>query len=76
MIALRNWHWSRWLRLGIGLAFIGQGIASGEAFAFGAGAFFSMQAILNTGCCFAGNCAPAPARKTMTENELTYHEVK
>lgn len=74
MIALRNWHWSRWLRLGIGLAFIGQGFASGEAFAFGAGAFFSIQAILNTGCCFAGSCAPG--RKTMTENELTYHEVK
>ncbi|MBK6343957.1 MAG: hypothetical protein IPF41_15610 [Flavobacteriales bacterium] len=55
---------------------MGQGIASGEAFAFGAGAFFSMQAILNTGCCFAGSCTPEPAREPIIDNELTYHEVK
>lgn len=74
MIALRNWHWSRWLRLGIGLAFIGQGIADGEAFAFAAGAFFSLQAILNAGCCVTESCTPA--RSTMSDNDITYHEVK
>ena len=76
MTALRQWHWTRWLRLGVGSAFMGQGIANGEAFAFGAGAFFSLQAILNTGCCFAGSCTPEPAREPIIDNELTYHEVK
>ncbi|MBK9147748.1 MAG: hypothetical protein IPM12_08015 [Flavobacteriales bacterium] len=76
MTALRHWPWTRWLRLGIGLAFIGQGFASSEAFALGAGAFFSMQAILNTGCCFVGSCTPVPAREPINDNELTYHEVK
>ncbi|MBK7944087.1 MAG: hypothetical protein IPJ85_01715 [Flavobacteriales bacterium] len=74
--ALLQWHWSRWLRLLVGLAFIGEGIASGDAFAFGAGAFFGLQAVLNSGCCFAGTCAPSPARKTNGNEELTYHEIK
>lgn len=74
--AIFQWHWSRWLRLLLGLAFIGQGIASGDAFAYGAGAFFGLQAILNTGCCFAGACAPSKARKSGSDDELTYHEIK
>lgn len=73
---LRHWHWTRWLRLVTGAAFVGQGIASGDAFAYGAGAFFGLQAILNTGCCFAGTCAPAPVRKAATNDELTYQEIK
>jgi hypothetical protein len=73
--ALLRWHWSRWLRLLAGLAFLGQGFASGDAFAYGAGAFFSLQAILNTGC-FAGTCTPAPAQGTGKNDELTYHEIK
>lgn len=71
-----QWHWSRWLRLLVGLAFIGQGRASGDAFAFGAGAFFGSQALLNIGCCFASTCAPSPALKTSNKEEPTYHEIK
>jgi hypothetical protein len=73
--ALLQWHWSRWLRLLAGMAFLGQGFASGDAFAYGAGAFFSLQAILNTGC-FAGTCAPTPARAASKDDEPTYQEIK
>ncbi|MFN3875079.1 MAG: hypothetical protein ACK4L7_04110 [Flavobacteriales bacterium] len=76
LMALRRWHWTRWLRMGMGAAFVGQGIASGDAFAYGAGAFFGLQAILNTGCCFAGTCAPAPARKSAANDGLTYPEIE
>lgn len=76
MSALRQWHWTRWLRLLAGAAFTGQGIATGDAFAYGAGAFFGLQALLNTGCFFAPSCAPSPMRKAATNDDLTYQEIK
>lgn len=72
---LAHWHGARWLQLAMGVAFLGQGIASGDALAYGAGAFFGLQALLNTGCCAAaGSCAvprqPSAASPQAPEKDL------
>lgn len=72
-----NWHFMRWLRLGLGL-FVGyQALVLHDAFAGIIAALFLFQAITNTGCCGAGGCA-VPGKKVETKeaNEITYEEVK
>lgn len=69
MNTLLQWHWMRWLRLLAALAFLGQGIASSDPIAYGAAAFFGIQAVLNTGCCAVGSCATPPIRNTKTATD-------
>jgi hypothetical protein len=59
MIAsLRRWHWSRWLRAGMAVAFIGQGWSGHDPMAFLIGGFFGVQALFDLGCGMNGCRAP------------------
>lgn len=65
----------RWLRLLAAIAFLGQGLASGDAVAYWAAAFFGVQAMLNIGCCAVGSCSTTPARKEVPTYEPTYQRI-
>ena len=40
-----RWNWLRWLRLGLGVAFLIEGWRSGSGFAYAIGALFAMQGV-------------------------------
>lgn len=52
-----NWHFRRWLRLGIGLYAAVEAIQRHDIFLGLLSAFLLIQAFTNTGCCGAGGCA-------------------
>jgi hypothetical protein len=54
---LKNWHFVRWLRLGLGLFLIYQSVVGNDHIIGFFGAFLLFQAATNTGCGPSG-CAP------------------
>ncbi len=72
-----NWHFMRWLRLGLGI-FIGvQAIQMHDTFSGFIAAFFLFQAVTNTGCCGASGCAvPQAPAKTNDLDTVDYVEVQ
>ena len=74
---LSNWHFMRWLRLGIGL-FVGyQGVIAHDALAGFIAAFLLFQAVSNTGCGGVGGCAvPTTKKKDSTVEDVEFEEVK
>lgn len=76
MSALRNWHWTRWLRAAIAGAFLAQGVASGDTMAYAIGAFFGIQAIFNVGCFGVGTCVPATSATNDKNKDITYQEIQ
>lgn len=76
MSTLRAWHWSRWLRAGIAVAFLGQGFATGDTMAYAFGAILGLQAIFNMGCSLNSGCAAPVNKATEQETEITYQEIR
>jgi hypothetical protein len=74
---LQNWHFMRWLRLGLGI-FIGiQAIQMHHPISGFIAAFFIFQSLTNTGCC--GSSCNTNYVKTTNANkieEIEYEEVK
>jgi hypothetical protein len=59
-----NWHFSRWLRLGMGLFMLMWSIQTGD---WGIAAFaglFIFMSLTNSGCCGAQVCAIPNRKKT------------
>lgn len=59
-----NWHFARWLRLGMGLFMLAWGIQTSD---WGISAFaglFIIMALTNRGCCGAQGCAIPNRKKT------------
>lgn len=54
---LTGWNFMRLLRLGIGIYFAVQAVATLELFSGIIAVFFLYQAIANTGCCGVNDCA-------------------
>lgn len=74
---LTNWHFMRWLRLGIGLAIAVQSIISHEPIAGAIAALFLFQAVTNTGCGGANGCAVPTTRSKVNKVEnVEFEEVK
>ena len=76
---LRNWHFMRWLRLGIGLFLSWQMVRHPDIFTGLIAGVFLFQAITNTGCCAASGCAaPETGSKAATnaDEEPVYEEIK
>jgi len=57
-----NWHFRRWLRLGLGIVAATQAIQLHDIVLGLLAAFLLFQALTNTGCCGGGACA-VPSRK-------------
>lgn len=73
---LRNWNFSRALRLVLAGAFLGAAVTSGEWIAYVVAAVFGLQAIFNVGCCGSACAAPRVNRKTTgLVQETDYEEV-
>lgn len=64
-----GWNFMRFLRLGIGIYFAVQAVATLEIFSGFIAAFFLYQAISNTGCCGASGCAVPNAKNNVDNPE-------
>ena len=70
-----NWSLMRFLRLGMGIAILGQAvIAKDMLFAF-AGTIFTAMPVFNVGCCGTAGCAAKPKKNSDTIKEIIYEEV-
>jgi hypothetical protein len=71
-----NWHFMRWLRLGLGLFVAVQAIQHHDALAGLIACFFLFQAITNTGCCGTQGCAvPTPSKKDIKPEDVEFEEI-
>lgn len=76
MVQGRKWDVGRWLRLGIGIWIISQGISSGNGLLIAMGAVFTLMPLLNVGCCGSGSCA-VPQRKSIHDVEdVRFEEIR
>ncbi len=74
---LTNWHFMRWLRLGLGLMAGVQAIQLHDSLAGFVSIFFLFQAVTNTGCCGSTVCvAPQETTSKKEDVEIQYEEVK
>lgn len=55
-LLLTGWHPMRWLRLGLSIAFIANGIYAADKIIIAMGGFLLFQAAFNTGCCGTAAC--------------------
>ena len=62
-----GWNIMRFLRFGMGIFFIIQGIQMQNILMSLAGGFFFLTSVANVGCCGAGNCS-VPANKQVFDN--------
>jgi len=60
-----DWHFMRWLRLGLGIVAAVQAIIFHDTLLGFLSAFLLFQTVTNTGCCGAGACA-VPKQKMGT----------
>lgn len=63
-ILFTNWHFMRWVRLGLGIFISVQAIQSHDIILGLLAAFFIFQAITNIGCCGAKGCAVPQSKST------------
>ena len=72
-----NWGAARWIRLLIAVVFLMAGISSGDTVAYAASFFFTLQAVLNIGCCGSA-CSTTRQGDTSATNgtDIVYEEVR
>lgn len=72
-----NWHFMRWLRLGLGIFIAIQAIQLHDTLTGFIAALFLFQAATNIGCCGTRGCA-VPTTKNNTDKieEVTFEEFK
>ena len=71
-----NWHFMRWLRLGLGLFLLWQVIQKPDLFTGFVAAFFLIQAVADIGCCGAGGCSiPSKRDAHANSDEVTCEDV-
>ncbi len=75
-----DWHFMRWLRLGLGIFLAIQAFEMHDTFSGFIAAFFLFQAITNTGCCGSKSCTTtsSPTDATHTQDiidDIKYEEI-
>lgn len=73
---LSNWNFMRIVRLVLGVSIMIQSMLIHEWMFVGLGALFSLMAVLNVGCCVAGNCRMPDRKNFSKEDEVIFEEVK
>lgn len=71
-----NWHFMRWLRLGLGVFVAVQAVQMHDTLSGLIAFFFLYQAVTNTGCCGSGCAVPATPKKISQTEEIEFEEVK
>lgn len=73
---LKNWNFTRILRLALGIFIIVEGVTTQEWLFVLAGLAFAILPLLNIGCCGTSGCS-APVSKTNKKTEdIIYEEVR
>lgn len=73
---LSNWNLFRFIRLGLGVFILIQGIMTGDKFSLMLGSLFTLMPVFNVGCCGAGGCSVDYKNSTKENiNEISYEEV-
>ncbi len=72
---LSNLNFFRFLRLGIGVAIIVQGILDKEIMFGIAGLLFTSMAVFNIGCCGMGSCSVPTKKTAQPTKDISYEEV-
>ena len=71
-----NWHFMRWLRLGLGIFLAVQSVQYHDAFAGMIAAFLLIQVVTNTGCCGSGGCSvPSAGQRESNTEVVDYEEI-
>lgn len=65
---LRNWDFTRVLRLAIGIFIIVQGVMANQWLFVGLGGLFSLMPLMNIGCCGTSSCN-APIKRSHQKAE-------
>ncbi|HRO76100.1 MAG TPA: hypothetical protein PLP27_08150 [Crocinitomicaceae bacterium] len=73
---LKNWNFTRILRLVLGIFIIGQGIADRNWIFIALGILFSLMPLLNIGCCGVSGCDTAVPKQNQKIEDITYEEIK
>ena len=74
---LSNWHFMRWLRLGLGIYIAIQAIETRSLLSGVVAGFFIFQALTNTGCCGSNGCTvPLKKSKSDATEEVNFEEIK
>lgn len=75
-LLLRHWSFVRFLRLGLGVIILVQGLFLSDFLYAGAGLLLSAMAFLNVGCCGMGACAMPDTRRSQSSSQtISYEEV-
>lgn len=75
---LSNWNFFRFIRLGLGIFILIQGIIMGDKFSILLGSLFTLMPLFNIGCCGIGACDVnynTPKKNDLTTKEISYEEV-
>jgi hypothetical protein len=73
---LSNWNLFRFIRLGLGVFILVQGIMTGDKFSLILGSLFTLMPLFNIGCCGAGGCGVNYKNdSTNNKKEISYEEV-
>lgn len=74
---LKEWTAMRFIRLGLGIIILIQGLYAHEWVYVLLGSMLAAMPVLNVGCCGAGQCRPTYYQKpTPTPEEVEFEEVK
>ncbi|GAB2629617.1 hypothetical protein GCM10027035_24780 [Emticicia sediminis] len=73
-----NWHFMRWLRLGMGLYAAVVALQLRDPLSGLIAALFLFQAVTNTGCCGANGCSVPTSSKRNSRKieEVEFEEIK
>ncbi len=72
-----NWNLLRFIRLGIGLYLLIDGIRTGMWLLIGLGVFFTIMPLLNKGCCGTAGCNTSiKDSDDFDSDKVIYEEVK
>lgn len=76
-VLFSGWNFMRIFRLVLGLIILAQGIWGHDLLSSGMGAFLSLLAVLNTGCCGAYGCDTSSSNKYIkpVQKAIEYEEV-
>ncbi len=74
---LTDWHFTRWIRLGLGLLIVWHAIQRPDVLSGILATILLFQAFTNTGCCGASGCAVTSKQKHNSKTkDVDYEEVK
>lgn len=73
---LSNWTIFRFVRLGLGVFILIQGLVMVDKFSLLLGSLFTLMPLFNVGCCGAGGCGVNYKNDSTNNNEeISYEEV-